>query len=85
LGIFSDRGEYAHATPLLCSKMAEQAAALVWTVRLQALAAHLEVNAQYQELPVQSRIAQIDQNLTQLVASHVSLRQLLAQGAFLWI
>lgn len=60
--------------------MAEQAPALAWALRLQALAAHLGVDAQEHELPIQSRIAQIEQNLAHIVASHATLRELLVQG-----
>lgn len=60
--------------------MAEQAAALAWALRLRALTSHLGVESNEQDLPIQSRIAQIEQSITQVVAPHASLRQLLAQG-----
>lgn len=60
--------------------MAEQAAALAWALRLQDLAVHLGADVPDHELPIQSRIAQIQQQLAQIVASHASLRELLGQG-----
>ncbi|WFD22724.1 hypothetical protein MEQU1_001400 [Malassezia equina] len=47
--------------------MAEQAAALAWALRLRALASHLGVESNEQDLPIQSRIAQIEQSITQVL------------------